>query len=333
MKLSLKILIQAIFWIVFQSINTIDAYRMYDEGIHFSKLLHIAINTLWAATIFYVFYFYFIRFFEKAKFVKYLIFSIISSITVTFIFLPIHKLFYSNFVILNYITFGPPLVGTFLLAQCGTLVRGFENWIDNIKLKAELESRNLKNELDLLKSQVNPHFLFNTLNNIDTLIYKSPADASKSLLTLSDMLRYMIYDTNVSMVELNKEIEHLRRYIDLQKLRMRDSSFLKAQFPADCNKAQIAPMLLLPFVENAFKFVSNKSEFPAIDIHIECSESHIYFTCKNNYSINETTRIHSGGVGLENVKRRLELIYANKYTLNISKENNIFDVQLKLELN
>lgn len=333
MKLSLKILIQSIFWIVFQSINIIDAYRMYEEGILFSKLTHIVINTFWAATIFYVFYFYFIRFFEKGKFVKYLLFSIISSIAITFIYLPIHKLFYNEFEILNYMVFGPPMVGTFLLAQCGTLVRGFENWIDNIKLKAELESRNLKNELDLLKSQVNPHFLFNTLNNIDALIYKSPDDASKSLLTLSDMLRYMIYDTNVSKVALNKEIEHLKRYIELQKLRLKDASFLKTQFPPECSNAQIAPMLLLPFVENAFKFASKKSEFPAIDIHIECSETHINFSCKNIYLINETTRKHTGGVGLENVKRRLELIYPNKHKLIISKENNIFDVQLKLELN
>lgn len=327
MKLSIKILIHAIFWIVFESINTYDAIRMYNEGFMFSKPTHILLNTLWAALAFYLFYVYFIRYLERGNYLKYLLTSVLTSITITFIFIPVHKVFYEEFQVFNPDIFGPPLVGTFLIIQCGSLIRGFENWVDNIKEKAELETRNAKNELELLKSQINPHFLFNTLNNIDALIYKSPDDASHSLLTLSEMLRYMIYETNVEYVPLTKEIEYLQHYISLQKLRLRQPDMVSVELPDKCN-VSIAPMLLLPFVENAFKYSSNKESNFGIDIKLTCDYDEMHFTCLNSFTNKNSIKIHSGGVGLENVKRRLELIYPNKHTLSISIEDGIFKVVL-----
>ncbi|NJO91851.1 MAG: histidine kinase [Chloroflexia bacterium] len=188
--------------------------------------------------------------------------SIISSALITFLFLPLHILFLPEFDVFNYLVFLPPMIGTFILAQCGSLIRGFENWVDNIKLKAELETRNLKNELELLKSQINPHFLFNTLNNIDALIHKSPDDASRSLLSLSDMLRYMIYETNVENVSLNKEIEYLEHYIKLQKLRLRETEFVNYTFLQNCKDTEIAPVLFLPFVEMHLSMLQMKVNYP-----------------------------------------------------------------------
>lgn len=332
MKLSLKILIHSIFWFVFMGATIGSSYNKFAIDYNLNSSPHLIINLFWALAIFYPFYFYFIQFFERGKFVRYFLLAVAASCVATIIFMPLHAIFASDFNVLDYRIFGPPMAGTFILAQCGSLVRGFENWFENIKLKTELENRNLKNELELLKSQVNPHFLFNTLNNIDTLIFKSPDDASKSLLTLSDMLRYMIYETNEEYISLNKEIEHLKSYISLQKLRFKTPNYIQSDFPSNCTNIHIAPMLFLPFVENAFKYVSTKAEHPAINVAIQCSKNQLNFKCTNYYTPTTNNKSHTGGVGLENVKRRLELIYNKKHTLCISKKKHIFNVELNIDL-
>ncbi len=332
MKNSLKILIHSIFWIVFVSYNISFTYSERAYPLANYRLIHLIINTIWAITIFYFFYFHSIKYFEKGKLTKYLLFSIISSIIITFLFFPIHKLINPSFDFYNLRYLIPPMVGSFIIAQCGSLVKGFENWVNDIKHKAELENQNLKNELDLLKSQINPHFLFNTINNIDTLIRKAPDEASNSLIALSDMLRYMIYETNNQVVPLDKELEYIQNFIRLQKHRYSKPDFLKIDLPGDCQGLQIAPLLLLPFIENAFKFVATDVQYPAIELTISCNENLLMFSCKNYFNSFTTSTTHTGGVGLENVKRRLELIYKDRYTLNISKNNGIFHVELNLEL-
>jgi hypothetical protein len=291
----------------------------------------IVLNFIWALTIFYLFYFYFIRFFERRQFVKYLILSVVSSVLVTFLFLPFHRMLFEQFEMFNYLYFAPPMFGTFIIAQCGCLIRGFENWFTDMQLKKELENRNLKNELELLKSQVNPHFLFNTLNNIDSLIHNSPKGASDALITLSDMLRYMIYETPGDKVPLSKEIAYIRNYIKLQSLRFRNSNYVKFNFPQDCSSIIVAPMLLIPFIENAFKYASEDGNMPVIDISLLCNENQLTFVCTNKFNYNNNN-LPTGGVGIENAKRRLQLIYPDNYELRIDKENNIFKVELEIKL-
>jgi two-component system, LytTR family, sensor kinase len=223
----------------------------------------------------------------------------------------------------------PPMIGTFIIAQCGCLVKGFENWFANLQIRAELENRNLRNELELLKSQINPHFLFNSLNNIDSLIRTSPEDASGSLITLSEMLRYILYDTNEDKVDLQKEIVYIKNYIKLQQLRFRDKDYVNASFPGNCNNILVAPMLFIPFIENAFKYSINMGALPVIDIYLECTEEKLLFSCKNYY---KKEQFRQGGIGLENTKRRLELLYPGKYDLKISDENPIFKVELSIRL-
>jgi len=331
MKLYIKIIIHSIYWVVFIGI-TVASVTYNQMGINPEKgFPHIAINTIWAAAIFYLFYFYFITYFENGKFIRYLLISIVSSIIISIIFIPFHKIFVPNFPAFNNGIFFRSTLGTFIIAQCGSLVKGFENWVDNIKLKVELENRNLKNELELLKSQINPHFLFNTLNNIDALIHKSPDDASRSLLSLSDMLRYMIYETNTEFVPIEKEIEYLEHYIKLQRLRLREPDFIKLSLSKECQNIKIAPVLFLPFVENAFKYASNEGNLPVININLNCDNSLLVFICTNYYNSNNSEKIQSGGVGLENVRRRLELIYPKKHKFSIVDENSVFKVELKLE--
>jgi two-component system, LytTR family, sensor kinase len=335
MKLALKILIHTIFWTVFL-LFTIMASLVRIKNSGFPTLSNIAphlmINFIWAAIIFYLFYGHFIKYFENRQFVKYLIFSTGISIVLTFIFLLVHRIINAQFNVLNYKIFAPPIIGTFILAQCGSLVRGFENWFTNIKLKAELENRNLKNELELLKSQINPHFLFNTLNNIDSFIHTSPDEASRSLITLSNLLRYMIYDTKSDYVPLTKEIEYINNFIQLQRIRYPHADSIRLSVSKDCTGILIAPMLLIPFIENAFKYSIDNGETPIIDISMICKKEELKFACMNFYKADHCETGRPGGVGLENVKRRLELLYPGKHYLLISKNNNIFKVDLKIQL-
>ena len=334
MKLPLKILIHTIYWTVYLLFSFLVSMgsdiREWASVNHMAP--HYIINFLWALSIFYVFYFYFIRFFENRQFIKYLIFSLLLSIVVTVVFLPIHKLESPGMNILSSKVFIPPMAGSFIIAQCGCLVRGFENWFSNIQLRTELENRNLRNELELLKSQINPHFLFNSLNNIDSLIRSMPENASDALITLSDMLRYMIYETQSDQVSLQKEIIYMKNYIRLQQLRYRNKDYVRLSFPDDCGGIQIAPMLLIPFVENAFKHSFNSGKFPVINISVQCVDTGLLFCCRNYYRDEKSKNGRIGGVGLNNAKRRLQLLYPDKHQLTITDENNVFNVQLNIKL-
>ena len=334
MKLPLKILIHSIFWLVFSLFTLVMSSAPKPGRWPSSQAIgpHLLINTVWAATAFYLFYFFFIHYFENRKFVHYLISSLTVSVGLTFLFIPLHRLFFAPFDILDYRILCPPMFGTFILSQCGCLIRGFEDWFANIKLKAELENRNLRNELELLKSQINPHFLFNTLNNIDFLIQKSPADASASLLKLSGMLRYMTYEASHDRVTMHEEVGYVRNYIDLQKLRWRNKDFVHFTVSEITNCPKVAPMLFITFIENAFKYARDQGTSPVIGIRWECSGPNVEFECWNHYNKNGNFSEQPTGLGLENVKRRLALIYPEKHLLSISTDNSIFKVNLKINL-
>jgi sensor histidine kinase YesM len=333
-KIYLKLIIHSTYWLVFGSFSL--AVSMAQHGNRWPLLSnlnpHYFINFLWAGTAFYLFYFYFIRFFERKQFLRYLLYSLLISIAITILFMPIHKLFYPALNLYDLRTMGTPIAGTFIIVQTGILVRGFENWFSNIPLKTELENKNLKNELELLKSQVNPHFLFNTLNNIDSLIHSTPANASKALITLSEMLRYMIYETKTDTVLLQKEITYVKNYISLQQLRFRNPDYVRVILPDSCCGEEIAPMLFIPFIENAFKFASDTGTNPVIDITVFCEPKSIRFVCRNYFSLDKQNSQKSGGVGLCNVRRRLDLLYPGKHSLRISDVLPVFEVELTIEL-
>lgn len=331
MHRALKIFIHAIFWLVFTAFSFAISYgKSVREWAYISNLTpHMVINLVWAAIVFYLFYFYFIRFFERKQFVRYLVFSLLVSLLLTLLMFPLHSFFYPQFRYFDIRFMLPPMAGTFILAQCGSLVRGFENWFAGIQLKNELETRNLKNELELLKSQINPHFLFNALNNIDALIMTKPEKASESLLSLSQMLRYMIYETGTDRVPLQKELVYLGNYINLQQLRFRETDYVKIDLPRECGNASIAPMILIAFVENAFKHAHQVGKFPVIDIKLQCTQVELFFVCRNHY---RSDHQHApGGIGLENARRRLEILYPGKHELAIFDEESVFRVELKIQ--
>nr|WP_320057954.1 histidine kinase [uncultured Bacteroides sp.] len=336
MKYILKALIHTLFWLVYLLFSLVMEVVPSREILGTLQNLtpQFYVNFIWATIIFYVSYYWLIRYFEKRQLVKYLILSITLSVVVSAIFLLLSRLLLSSFNLFDYHIFLLPMIGSFIIAQCGCLVRGFENWFANIQVKSEIENKNLKNELKLLKLQINPHFLFNTLNNIDCLIYKSPKDASKMLITLSEMLRYMIYETGTDVVPLQKEIDYLTSYIQLQQLRVKDNDYVKFSFPQqDVSDRQIAPMLFISFVENAFKHSCHAELMPVINTNIHLDGNTLKFSCANYFDAESTSKSDiQSGVGLENVRRRLVLLYPGRHDLQITKKSNIFSVELTINL-
>jgi len=226
-----------------------------------------------------------------------------------------------------------PILIFLFFALWGGLFQLFSDWFKKNKLKIELERKNYESNFALLRSQINPHFLFNTLHNIDTLIHDNQDKASKSLVKLSDIMRYMLKEAKLDFVELGKEIEHLESYLSLEKLRLKNEKFLDFTISGDSKRIKIAPMIMIPFVENAFKHSVDSSIDNGIKINIKIENHKLHFVCENQFDKSETEKDKVHGIGLETVKKRLDLIYKNKHKLLIKSENSVFKVNLELELN
>jgi two-component system, LytTR family, sensor kinase len=205
--------------------------------------------------------------------------------------------------------------------------------IEVTRYASQKEKEKLNTEIKFLKSQINPHFLFNTLNNIYTLTVIKSDKASESLLSLSQLLRYMLYDSNEVKVALKKEIEYLQNYIDLALLK--DSRGLNINLEVRNNHPNllVAPLLFIPFVENALKHskIEDLKE-GMINIHLKTFENTIEFFVENSIPKNVINKDKVGGIGLKNVKQRLQLLYPNKHKLEIESNETLYKVYLKLYL-
>lgn len=215
----------------------------------------------------------------------------------------------------------------------GVGFRSIFGWLGQKQIQDKLEKQNLRSELNLLQSQLNPHFLFNTLHNIDVLIKHDNEKASASIEQLSDIMRYMLKDAKSDFVDLYKEINYIESYLSLEKLRLNNKMFLNYSISGDYTGLKIAPMIIIPFVENAFKHSVDSSIENGLTVKIAIEKSRLIFNCENQYDKSEVDKDKTHGIGLETVQKRLDLIYKNKHKLIINSENPLFKVNLELELN
>lgn len=200
--------------------------------------------------------------------------------------------------------------------------------------KAEEQQEHLQSELSFLRSQISPHFIFNVLNSIVYLVRtKAHKEAEEVTLKLSSLMRYMLYDSDQSMIPLTKEVDYLQNYIDLQRTRFGEDvhiEFLQAGVIRSC---MIEPMLLIPFVENAFKHGVNQVVDPQIIIYFSINDGHLEFSVKNKIGeVNQDSTEPSSGIGLKNVTRRLQLLYPEKHQLKICEREGYFNVLLTMYL-
>lgn len=205
------------------------------------------------------------------------------------------------------------------------LLRIYDRW-------KQAEQEKAHAELSYLKAQINPHFLFNTLNTIYSLAIKNSPDTSEAVLKLSGMMRYVLSEGNNTFVSLEKEIAYITDYVDLQKIRVQRSVNLSYDVEGDTTGKKIAPILLIPFIENAFKYGVNSEEKSAIGIHIHISDDLLLLKVKNNKVRVSTAHETKSGLGIENTRFRLQLLYPGRHKLNIRETQDEFAVELSLNL-
>lgn len=225
------------------------------------------------------------------------------------------------------------IVMTFIGAVCGIValvIKGFITWFNEIKLKEALREKNYEMEMALIKSQLDPHLLFNTINNIDALILKNTVAASEYLNKLSDIMRFMLYETKHDLILLSKEIEYIEKYISLQKIRTANRDYVQLKITGNVGSKQIAPMIFIPFIENAFKQTNNKKLENAISIDIAVKAQKIEFRCENKFDSKPSVQQSDSGLGNELIQKRLQLIYPEKHTLQVNKTDDLYSVHLTI---
>lgn len=200
------------------------------------------------------------------------------------------------------------------------------------KIRQQEHEERLKSELSFLRSQISPHFIFNILNSIVYLIRSKSPRAEPVTIELSELMRYMLYESADAQIPLEKELDYLKNYIDLQRIRFEDDVDIRFQMEGEGDGQIIEPMLMIPFVENAFKHGVGLVRDPQIDINIRYDERALTFVVRNKVPAGpDSDKDNNSGIGLPNVKRRLELLYPGSHTLEINTEGEWFTVQLQLQ--
>lgn len=330
MKRSIFIILNIGFWFCYIILNMAlvglylegQSHEEYGSIDVFTKVLFFSFIP--SIISFYSFYFFIFPFFKKRKFLQAFVYAITISIgsallgtALMAIFLGVESLSNgqeSATVGVVFVSFVNLAVGIIAL-----ITNGFINWLEELKLKEELQQKNHAMEMALVKSQLDPHFLFNTLNNIDILILKDAEEASNYLNKLSDIMRFMLFETKADEIFLSKELEYIEKYISLQKIRTANTDYVSYTVTGSPNNRMIAPMAFLPFIENAFKHCTNKKLENAIYIHIMINDDTIELICKNKYNPNRIVKQENNGLGNALIERRLQLIYPDKHNLKILK--------------
>lgn len=226
------------------------------------------------------------------------------------------------------------LISTFItngfFVFLATVYKFTVDWFFNEREKTELEKQRLTSELAFLKSQINPHFLFNSLNNIYSLAYQKSDATPNAILKLSEIMRYMLYESNDNSVDLQKEITYLKSFIELQKLRFKGEANVILEVEGQITDQKIVPLLLISFVENAFKHGLATDKENPIHINISVFEDNLLFTVKNKKNLQNKDQ--TGGIGMANVVRRLDLTYPEKYRLSVDNKEDEYFSELYLNL-
>jgi two-component system, LytTR family, sensor kinase len=223
--------------------------------------------------------------------------------------------------------------GLLLIYTASTLIRFVQKWIDDDRLNTETEREKISAELSYLKQQVNPHFLFNALNNIYSLTIDCSVPASEAILKLSSILRYMLYETEKKMVMLKDELDVIKNYMELQKMRLTDKVRIKYTVEGNPGSFKIAPLLIIPLIENAFKYGSDNTNDSFIEITIWIVGDTIDLNINNKIAMRPPTEPEDSGIGIKNLMRRLELLYPGKHSFENTEANGVFTVHMQIVLN
>jgi len=309
-------------------------YLQFQRGLTIGKAIDSLVGLSFAMLIFYLNWYVLIpRYLARNRILHYIAMVLATLTAVALVrspldfyvfreFNPGMQVLYSSDRILNYVLAG--LIVVFI----SSALKVTGNYIRNERRNKELENQKLMAELNFLKSQVNPHFLFNTLNNIYSLAYKQSPETPDAIMKLSLLMRYMLYESNDTLVSLEKEVDHIRNFIDLQKLRLREQAGIRFNIEGELAGKQIAPMLLMTLVENAFKHGLVSRNETGIILNLQVGADSLHFSTVNNTSSHKKREF--GGIGLQNLQQRLNLLYQNRHKLTFEEKDDIFYASLTL---
>ena len=335
-----RIMWHVFFWLFFYSfyVVTYGEYQNDYKGEVFVNLYLLPVRML---ATYSLIYFIIPRFLLTKKYLPFLLSSILHALiygALIWIFIfefeisvkTGRKLTYNEFSLGSLLV---TIVDNYKIPAIAAIIKLFKTWhLEQIK-KQQLANEKHKAELDFLKTQIHPHFLFNTLNNLYSLTLVKSDEAPNVVIKLSDMLSYILYDCNADYVDLKKEIQFIENYIALQKIRHNHEIVsIDLDISGTCDRKQIAPLIILPIVENCFKHgVDSNPGKTFINIKIECTKDSFILVTSNSIDVAVQNQVYKDGLGLQNVKRRLELLYKDMYYLEITKEKFSFNFNLKID--
>lgn len=335
-----RILSHILFWFLYIAFFFFQFSVFSKSGLNWGVLGSLSV-TVWVdiGAAYFTVYYLLPKYLFTKKYIIFSIYLLISAIAAIILqrllmFYFCYPIFYPDYINdLYFWNINPfyTLVNIYTVVGLFAAIKLTKFWFRSQQVKKELENKNKTSELALLRSQLNPHFLFNTLNNIDSLIMTNQEKASDAIIKLSDIMRFMLYDASTDTVPLTKEINYLKSYISLQKIRLKEPNFVSFSLEGNCEGKTIAPMLFIPFVENAFKHGQKNVKAPGIKIILTCQTKSVNFEVINNFDETKSyNKDNTQGIGLANTKRRLELLYPGNHELEIIKDDNYFISRLKI---
>ncbi len=336
-KRRLNILIHILVWMTIFSLPYL--LRLYDSRLRENPnaIRYFYLSNLTSICWVFIFYLNAYVFIPKFLYTKKYGLLVISLLAAYGASLIIHTLLYQLIItdrpyqLANAINFNLP---PFLMAVAASIA--YRMLVDKSKndiLSQARQQETMKSELSFLRSQISPHFMFNVLNNMLAMARSKSDQLEPTILKLSSLMRYILYESDGDKVEIRKETEYLQSYIDLQRQRLSSKVVLQVNLNTPDADQEIAPMLLIPFIENAFKHGTGYIQQPEIQIDLYVKNNLLHFTVRNKFSASTTEiKDKTSGIGLANVKRRLNLLYPGRHTLLITDNDNWFTVSLQINL-
>ncbi|MEO9871705.1 sensor histidine kinase [Ekhidna sp.] len=294
----------------------------------YSLFFHIPLLTL----VYFNIRYHLPKFLQKER---YLIYGLLSFLNIALAYF-LHEIIFevlipvlpTDFYMVSFTDFSVLITIFIIYLALTTLLKLSKSWYQ----LQQLEKEKLSLELNSLKMQINPHFLFNSLNSVYSLSLKKSDQTPQVILGLSNLLRYMIYEVSEERVPLLKEVESLRNYLNLQKLRVDETADIQLDISGEINNQKLAPLLFFPLIENSFKH-GLKSNNNFVHVKLEVTEKALVFMIKNNKGkVDEPEDGRYGGIGLENVRKRLDIIYNKKASMEVKNKDESFEVTLTIDL-
>lgn len=331
--MSHRVVYHSLFWMVYILIMVL--FRGREDGYMFVFTNELIKSFFYGMAVYFNIYYLIPNYLSETKFVTYSVLLLFLVVIIT----PLSTIcLYFRFtgfpdIQQSVIEAQPKLfLMTFITLGVSTILKIITDWIRHQTVKRELESQTMRSELRFLKSQINPHFLFNTLNNLYALTLKKSDKAPEIVLKLSEMMRYMLYECNERRVSLHKEVNYISNYLDLERLRQGKNMEINFALNGDVGSQKIAPLMFIPFLENSFKHGLNQVSEGFVNIQMDVEDTQLEMSIENSKPAMPRINHRSGGIGLQNVQRRLDLLYPEQYELNIDNQPGKYIVHLKINL-